>query len=193
MWSRFPPLDSSFISILLAKYESSRPLKHICLVANCDITLIHQEAVGKSAPPWQLLINFQCFYHTVGWHVVCVGQTWTVAVADALKPHVDPLAIIQICTRPRVKRQLAYCWSTGNSALFTTTDIDLSYFPSTVCKELHDLLHIFKWNAFGLSEHDRSSPPSSGEQQWLNPAAGGCVVSFSLAKISPVCCWTEGS
>ena len=47
----FVLLDSSFICILLAKYESSRPLEHIHLVANCDITLIHHDATGKSAPP----------------------------------------------------------------------------------------------------------------------------------------------
>lgn len=187
MWSRFPALDSSFISILLVKYESSRPLKRIHLVANCDITLIHQEAVGKSARLWQLLINFRRFYLTVGWHVACVRQTWTVAVVGALKPHVDPQAIIQICTQPRVKTQLTYCWSTGNSALFVTNDTDLSnYYPSTVCKELHDCLNILKWKALELKEHDRSSPPSSGEQQWLNSAVRGCLVSISLAKISPV-------
>lgn len=39
----FLPLDFSFISILQGKYESPRPLKHIHLVANCDITLIHQK------------------------------------------------------------------------------------------------------------------------------------------------------
>lgn len=88
MWPRFPPPDSNLISILLAKYESSRRLKHIHLAAKCDITLIHQRAVGKSARPWQLLINFWRFYHTVGWHDMPVWQTWTVALVEAVTSHV---------------------------------------------------------------------------------------------------------
>lgn len=43
--------SGSFISILLARHESSRPQKHIHLVANRDITLIHQKALGKRAAP----------------------------------------------------------------------------------------------------------------------------------------------
>lgn len=41
------PLDSCFISIPLVKYESSRPLEHIHLLAKYDITFIHHKAVGK--------------------------------------------------------------------------------------------------------------------------------------------------
>lgn len=138
------------------------------------LTLIHQKTVDKSARLWQLLIKFQHFYHTAGWHVCLSDKV-------GLLPWKLVNRVLFHTHDHEWWHKRSKFWFTGNSALFMTADFVLfHYYPGTVCK---DSKKIFLMKCFWAEREDRASTPSRGERQLLNLVRGGTVLFFSCQNI----------
>ena len=149
----FFPTDSSFISILPVKYESSRPLEHIHHVANGEITLIHQKVLGKSAPLWQLQITFD----------VCATAFCQTEPGLLLwwKPSkhlvINRPLFYSVTDKWGDDNNIYHCW---HCLVYLLSREWIPLFPAVWC--------YYKGSVLELWGQDRVSLPSSGELKWCS-------------------------